>query len=99
MNFPSLRLSPRSFLAGRERQNTGSLLHAEHNCSETCAPPKHLDELLQPAGHRSTSQRLLRKWQNRSADAHIRANVAGVFGRLADVGIRAPEQNGLLNKL
>src|SRR5439155_13251757 len=35
INFPSLRLSPRSFLAGRERQNPGSLLHAEDNSSAT----------------------------------------------------------------
>ena len=35
INIPSLRLSPRSFLAGRERQNPGSLLRAEHNWSAT----------------------------------------------------------------
>src|SRR5437899_10086652 len=31
INYPSLRLSPRSFLAGRERQNAASVLRAEHN--------------------------------------------------------------------
>ena len=31
INSPSLRLSPRSFLAGRERQNAASVLRAEHN--------------------------------------------------------------------
>jgi len=31
INFPSLRLSPRSFLAGRERKNAASVLRAEHN--------------------------------------------------------------------
>jgi hypothetical protein len=30
-NFPSLQLSPRSFLARRERQNAGGVLRAEHN--------------------------------------------------------------------
>jgi len=35
INFPSLRLSPRSFLAGRERQKAASLLSAEHNWSVT----------------------------------------------------------------
>ena len=38
INFPSLRLSPRSFLAGRERQNTGGVLRAEHNWSQIRAP-------------------------------------------------------------
>jgi hypothetical protein len=36
INSPSLRLSPRSFLARRERQNTASLLRAEHNWFENC---------------------------------------------------------------
>jgi len=36
INFPSLRLSPRSFLAGRERQNAASVLRAEHNWLATC---------------------------------------------------------------
>ena len=31
INCPSLRLSPRSFLAGRERKNAASVLRAEHN--------------------------------------------------------------------
>ena len=35
INFPSLRLSPRSFLAGRERQNAAGILSAEHNCSQS----------------------------------------------------------------
>ena len=30
-NFPSLQLSPRSFLARRERQNAAGVLRAEHN--------------------------------------------------------------------
>ena len=38
INFPSLRLSPRSFLAGRERQNAAGVLRAEHKCSQTRAP-------------------------------------------------------------
>ena len=38
INFPSLRLSPRSFLAGRERQNAASVLRAEHNWFLTCQP-------------------------------------------------------------
>jgi hypothetical protein len=36
INFPSLRLSPHSFLAGRERQNAASVLRAEQNWSVTC---------------------------------------------------------------
>src|SRR5205814_6565760 len=35
-NFPSLRLSPRSFLAGRERQHAASVLRAEHNWQDAC---------------------------------------------------------------
>src|SRR6266550_3755253 len=35
INSPSLRLSPRSFLAGRERQNAAGVLRAEHNWSPT----------------------------------------------------------------
>ena len=31
INFPSLRLSPRSLLAGRERQKAASVLRAEHD--------------------------------------------------------------------
>src|SRR5436190_21459885 len=38
ISFPSLRLSPRSFLTGRERQNVASALRAEHNWSQTRAP-------------------------------------------------------------
>ena len=37
MNFPSLRLSSRSFLAGRERRNTPSALIAEHNGLAACS--------------------------------------------------------------
>src|SRR6185503_13283552 len=36
IKFPSLRLSPRSFLAGRERQNAASVLRAEHIWLATC---------------------------------------------------------------
>ena len=35
---PSLRLSPRSFLAGRERQNSASVLRSEQNWSQPRAP-------------------------------------------------------------
>src|SRR6185436_3481028 len=38
INFPSLRLSPHSFLVERERQNAASVLRAEHNWSQTRAP-------------------------------------------------------------
>src|SRR6185369_14876091 len=37
-NFPSLQLSPRSFLARRERQNAAGVLRAEHNWSQTRTP-------------------------------------------------------------
>src|SRR6185503_19113546 len=40
INFPSLRLSPRSFLAGRERQNAANAFRAEHNGSHTPAPKR-----------------------------------------------------------
>src|SRR6266511_5624192 len=36
INFPSLRLSPRSFLSGTERQNAASVLRAEHNRRPAC---------------------------------------------------------------
>src|SRR6266545_2647098 len=32
ISFPFLRLSPRSFLVGRERQNAASVLRAEQKC-------------------------------------------------------------------
>jgi hypothetical protein len=48
INFPSLRLSPRSFLTGRERQNTASLLRAEHNCSVSRSVSKPIDVLDVP---------------------------------------------------
>src|SRR5438045_169187 len=51
ISFPSLRLSPRSCLAGRERQNAASALRAEHNCSQSRAPqdrrcPRRFGQIL-----------------------------------------------------
>jgi len=39
INDPSLRLSPRSFLAGRERQNAAGVLRAEHDWSVSNKQP------------------------------------------------------------
>src|SRR6185436_16991519 len=49
INFPSLRLSPRSFLAGRERQNAACLLRAEHNWSVTAGASPASERFTNPA--------------------------------------------------
>ncbi len=49
INFPSLRLSPHSFLAGRERQNAAGVLRAEQKWRDTCPT---LGTVLLPSGER-----------------------------------------------
>src|SRR6185503_271936 len=59
IGFPSLRLSPRSFLARRERQSAAGFLRAEHNCSETGAPPRVIPQVAVSRNFTSARQTTL----------------------------------------
>src|SRR5213075_3105641 len=88
INSPSLRLSPSSFLARRERQNAAGVLRAEHNWLKTCdtadcksalrargEQAKHIPHRMGEGESSSVGRRIQPLWKLRAAGLAVSSPV------------------------
>jgi hypothetical protein len=80
IGFPSLQLSPRSFLAGRESQKAASVPRAKHNWRVACAT--HRDFHTGSEGHAPTNRQL--------RDASTNRGCLPVFSRAEELSLLQP---------
>ena len=94
INFPSLRLSPRSFLARRERQNAAGVLRAEHNWFLTPTAARE----QRSADYKSA----IRQIKNLRYAKHVRTALSAWFApwrtHRVDKAVRAPIRDRVIGQ-